>query len=300
MLNKLKYEVKKYFWDENIEFKEINSWRTNTNFFIKVWNKEYFLRTNITKVVDLEFWWKLEKESLIYNSLKWKWIIPEIIYYFDNKSNIKYIITEKIEWKSPVNFIENDEQIYNLLRNFQQINYNDLPFLKEFTISKDFRNLLNERINKVNILELKNILDELTNYLYNNLDFEEELTISHADFRSDNLILSENDARIIDLESIIIWDKYIDPTEYYVWWIFWDAFENEKKFNYDLFVKYMNNFWYNNQKKQKYIFLLKFATNFAWLSSHISQEKNPLNFYIESIERNKKSYYSDIRKLIIN
>ncbi len=299
MFEKLKQEICKYYGTEKVEFKEVTSGRTNTNFFIQVWTEEYFLRTNITKVVDSEFWGKLEKEKMIYEALKWKWVTAEILHYFDDTNGLKFIIMEKIQWHSPLRFHDDQRSILLLLQDLKNIDLKEFHFLKHFDIFSDFKKIIDERIQHVCISELNTILWELTHYLYKtDWNFEEESSLCHNDFRSDNIIISWNKAQIIDLESLVISDTYIDPVEYYVGWIFWDNFVDLKDFDFKVYTEYMNSFWYTNPEKQKYIYILKFCSNFAWLSSHISQEANPLEIYQNTLKRNIQQYYKNIRELI--
>ena len=82
MLEKIKSDIKKYFYNENIIFEEVNQWRTNLNFFVKNNWKEYFIRTSISKVKDILFWWLLEKEEKILKILGSKLLSPKLIYSF--------------------------------------------------------------------------------------------------------------------------------------------------------------------------------------------------------------------------
>lgn len=300
MIEKLKQELYNYFDTKEILLKEISAWRSNTNYFITVWNKQYFLRTSITKISDSIFWGQLEKENKIYQQLKWKWVTADIINYYDNGSDFQFLITEKIEWEMPTFFNENQQSIKELINKLQSIDYTNFDFLETFHFEKGFKNIIKQRFDRVNIQEPKNILSQLMNYLYNNKwSITEELVLCHNDFRSDNIISSNNGSKIIDLEWLVISDKYIDIAEYFIWWVFWNNFIDLKEFDYEIYQNYMNKFWYIDKEKQKYIFIMKFCSNYSWLASHLSETQNPLEIYTQALERNTNKYYKSIKWLLV-
>jgi hypothetical protein len=298
MINKIKSQIKKYFNNENIIFEEVKQWRTNLNFFIKNWEEEYFVRTSILKVQDILFWGLLEKEKQILEILGQKEISPKLIYSEISK-NYWFLIIEKIENKKYENFNKDLDKIKILLEEFQKINISNFENLKTFSLKEWYKKIILDRFSKINVSELKEINNNLIDFLFNNeYNFKDDFCLTHNDFRLDNLIITEKKVFLIDVEWMSISDKYLDLWEYYVWWIFWDTFPDKKEFNFTEFSNLMNNFWYKNKEKQKFIFILKFCSNFSWLSSYISENKNPEKIYVETLEKNKKNYYKFIEKLI--
>ncbi|MCH2189238.1 aminoglycoside phosphotransferase family protein, partial [Candidatus Gracilibacteria bacterium] len=267
MLQKLRNEIQRYFQTEDIEFREITSGRTNTNFFLMVGDKEYFLRTNITKILDQEFGGKLEKEYQIFSKLQNTGLTAELIDYIDNGAGLQWIILEKLPGRMPDKFYHDQDKIFDVLHRFQNLDYKQFDFLEPLDLIDDFKNLIYARLQKVDIPELRDILTELTDYLFTrDWNLHPELSICHNDFRSDNILVSETDAKIIDLESCVIADRYIDPAEYYIGGVFWGNFQDETTFDYDHYKQYMDDAGYTDIHKQKYIFMMKFCSNFAWLS----------------------------------
>lgn len=298
MKEQLYKKLSEYFWEKDIIFHEISSGRTNTNFFIEVWKEEYFLRTSTTKIVDKDFGWKLQKEKKIYEALAHTWAVPKLVYFY-SWDDIEYMILEKLEWFLPENFSENLNSIKCLLQDFQSQDISSYGFLDTYNIFSDFEALIQDRVSKVTNSDDRKILEKMTKYLFEQeWWFEQELCLCHNDFRSDNIIVTSSWAKMIDLEGCIISDTYIDPAEYYIWWVFWWCFWDETEYNFERFSKYMTNMWYRDKEKQKYVFVMKFCTNYAWLAAHMSQEKNPLEIYKLTYRRNKEYYNTCIKNFL--
>ena len=300
MRDQLREATCNHFGRRDVVLNEISTGRSNTNYFIQVWREEYFLRSSITKIQDPMFWGKLRKESDIYQMLRWKGITADIVHFFDDDINLQFIITEKLQWRMPQRFHDHQQSVMRLLKDFQKVDYNQCDVLEMIPLITGFKEILRERIARVNEEEYKEILSTLMDYLYDEKwNFVEELVLCHNDFRNDNIIVSDNNAKVIDLEWTVIADKYIDAAEYYVWWVFWDCFGDQKVFDFEVYKNYMGRYWYTDPGKQKHVFIMKFCSNYAWLSAHISGTEEPLSIYTEALERNTKHYYKDI-KLLLN
>lgn len=298
MLEKLKREIESYFQTSDIIFHEISAGRSNTNYFIEVEGKEYFLRTSITKISDSIFGGQLEKEHAIYQMLAGTSTTAEVIHYFSDPE-LQFLITEKLEGDMLTHFSEYQADILDLLQRLQAIDHTDQNTLETLRFTEGFQNIISERYNKVTLPEQKEILWELMHFLYEqDWDLKEELCLCHNDFRSDNIIHSDAGAKVIDLEWMVVADRYIDPVEYYVGGVFWSNFEDETEFDYQVFQTYMNTLGYTDSVKQKYIFIMKFCSNYAWLASHVSQTEKPLDIYTQALAGNTDQFYKHIKDLL--
>lgn len=182
MLEKLMNEVKNYFQWQEVKYHDISTGRSNTNYFIEVQGKEYFLRTSITKISDAIFGGQLEKEHAIYQMLAGTSITAGVIYYFSD-TELQFIITEKLEGNMLTHFSKHQGDILALLQKLQAIDYADQNTLETLKFAEGFQDIISERYDRVIIPEQKEILWELIHFLYEqDWDISEELCLSHNDF----------------------------------------------------------------------------------------------------------------------
>jgi hypothetical protein len=300
-LNLIKKELINLFRTENIKFIDVPSWLTNINYIIEVNNKKYFLRSAWAERQFWMFWWLIEKESKILKILWEYWITPKLIQYYKN-NEIEFLVCEYTEWKMWQFFHKEIEQVIQLLQNFQNINADKFNFLDKYSFFKEHKKIFSDRLKNISNKELLSINKTLFDYLYKekNWIFKEEFTLAHNDFRADNVILAENKATMIDVEGITIWDKYIDLTEYYIWWIFWKKVDDLKEYNFNEFSQIMTKYWYDNLEKQKFVFMFKLLCYYSRASEYISNNSdNKKTHYVrEILDTNIEKFDKQIKKLL--
>lgn len=297
-INKIKELVSQYFQSDDVFFEEVAEWRTNLNYFVTVWEKKFFLRTNITKVKDVLFWGFLDKERKILTVLGYHGITPKIIHVHKD-DDVFFLIMEMINGKINRKIDDHLDKVLSLIKNFQSFDYWTFHFLERYSLSSWYKKIIESRCEVIKDKELIEINNNLIQYLFwKKWSFNEEYFLTHNDFRADNIIITPEKAVMIDVEWMSVSDPYLDMWEYYVWWVFWDNFDDEKEYSYEKYIIIMNYFWYTNEEKQRFIFVLKFCSNFSWLSSHVSKTKDPENEYLDAMGRNKKLFYSNIIKLL--
>ncbi len=287
----LKKALTHFFQSEDFILSEVPTGRTNLNYFLDFYGKKYFLRTNILKVPeDAMFWWKLEKEYQILMILG-NLSISAKPYHFYKDDSIQFLLLERLDGFVPKSFEQDQRIIIQALSEFQKNDIISFPFIQKNTLKIDFEKKIRDRIEQVTDKELRWILERLIGILPSLYEeIQEEYCLCHNDFRADNILISQgkNHAWIIDVEGLIIADRYIDIAEYYVGGIFWSTFLDKDAFNFDEYTDFLDRYGYGDKKKQLYMYILQYCSYFSWISMHVSTVAKPLETYTQTLEINRK------------
>jgi len=299
-LNLIKKQLINFFKTEDISFTTIPSWLTNINYIIEVDSKKYFLRSAWAERQFWMFWWLIEKESKILKILWENSITPKLIYYYKN-NNIEFLVCEYIEWKMWKSFHKEIKQVNDLLIKFQNIDINKFWFLDKYSFFKEHKKIFSDRLKNIKEKDLLEINQRLFDFLYwQKWIFKEDFTLTHNDFRADNVIFTDNNVIMIDIEWMTIWDKYIDLAEYYIWWIFWEKVDDLDKYNFEEFSQIMTKYWYDNLEKQKFVFIFKLLCYYSRASQYVSNNgDNEKTRYVKKIlDTNIDKFDSQIKILL--
>ncbi len=298
-LKNMSEELKNHFGVSYISFEKVQQWRSNLNYFLKIGEKDYFLRTSASKVKDDLFWWQIEKEKLLLESLWPQWLTPQLEYVYKDSSIIALLI-ERIHGSTQKFFHTDNQFMFQLLKKLQLFDKQKVSFLEEISILWGYKKIIYWRISNISDISQRKVSEKLFDFLFlKNWNFQEKLVLAHNDFRADNIIITWEKAYLIDLEWMAFSDEYLDLGEYYVWGIFWDTFDDEKEFSYENYTNFMKNFGFQNQEKLLYIFILKFTSNFCWLASHLSLNHSNLDkMYYYTMQRNLKLFSDNIEKIL--
>lgn len=297
----LKRALSEFFQSDDFVLTEVPWGRINTNFYVLYWESKYFLRTSITKIKnDFTLWSDTDLEYYILTALWWTWISTEVIHYHSGE-DISFLLLEMILGIEPWRFSEWQESIIQTLGLFQNQDISLFPFLKTCPLKTDFEVKIQERMKSNTDREIANILNTIWSKMSKLSEtIQDDFCLCHNDFRADNILLSPDRERswIIDIECCIIWDRYIDIAEYYVGGIFWNNFSDLSDFDFSDYCQFLNKYGYTDSNKQLYMYLLQYCSYLSWIAAYISLEQNPHALFKDTLERNRKKYYTDMEKFV--
>lgn len=247
-------------------------WLSNNNYLLELDNTKYLLRLEKSKHSDSLYGGKFDLEYKIIEYLYNLSIVPKIYFNWVLDGNKVMIEEFIIWWKEKFH----DILVANAIKKLQSIWNIKVNFLSEVNTIQFYFDKYKNRIsdNSMLIKEYKIILAFIKKY---GLSIEKNLSIciSHADLRSDNVIVTEEKCFIIDWESVVIWEEAIDIAWYYIWNIFFERYGKDYNFNIDDLDKWI--FYFDNSKSFKvkiYFFtILQYFSDLCWLENYIKIHK---------------------------